>query len=331
MCEDIILITAHCPSNEKIEKLRRLVNQLQGLKNEFDIMVVSHTTIPLDIQDNVDICLYDKKNELLTEWDLINQPWFNPGDDRRIQSGLLTGRNTHLAIWRMLILGFSIAKNINYKKAHHIEYDCIINNFDDFKKNSKDLDKFNTIYYVDNKGTTVDEILFGSFQSYNLDFIHKDLVNLDEDNIKNMIRNSPSKSPEKMLQNLIHETNNYLVKDKLLLEKNGNIFATSENDNGFNPWGVPFVDLLDNQIKFIIWNQKKENGVKYSVIVNDEKIYNSEKVKFNHWIMLTLGVYNDINKITIIEDDEIRNVFNIKTEEDKLRFKKLSFRENYKR
>ena len=45
-----------------------------------------------------------KKNELLTEWDLINQPWFSPNGDGKIQSGLLTGRNTHLAIWRMMMI-----------------------------------------------------------------------------------------------------------------------------------------------------------------------------------------------------------------------------------
>ena len=54
MCEDIILITAYCPNIEKTDKLRKLVNQLQKFKNKYDIMVVSHTTIPLDIQEMLD-------------------------------------------------------------------------------------------------------------------------------------------------------------------------------------------------------------------------------------------------------------------------------------
>lgn len=322
------MITAYCPDSKKIDKLRKLVNQLYEFSDEIDIMVTSHSPIPIDIQDKVNLYLFDEKNEILTEWDLINQPWFNPGDDRRIQSGLLTGRNTHLAIWRMIILGFSLAKNIGYKKVHQIEYDSEIANIKDLRENSRDLDKFKTIYYVDNVGTTVDEILFGSFQSYRLDYIHNDLITLNEDKIKNIIRLSSSKSPEHILQKLIHEVGDYKVKNRKEIENNGNKYATSENDKGFNPWGVPFVDLLDNHIKFIVWNQKKENGVNYHIIINDEHIFKTGLVKFNSWLMTDFGDYGSINKMTIIEDDIIRDIFEFKTEEDRQTFKKMSFRFN---
>ena len=325
------MITAYCPDSKKIDKLRKLVNQLYEFSDEIDIMVISHSPIPIDIQDKVNLYLFDEKNEILTEWDLINQPWFNPGDDRRIQSGLLTGRNTHLAIWRMIILGFSLAKNIGYKKVHQIEYDSEIANIKDLRENSRDLDKFKTIYYVDNVGTTVDEILFGSFQSYRLDYIHNDLITLNEDKIKNIIRLSSSKSPEHILQKLIHEVGDYKVKNRKEIENNGNKYATSENDKGFNPWGVPFVDLLDNHIKFIVWNQKKENGVNYHIIINDEHIFKTGLVKFNSWLMTDFGDYESINKMTIIENDVVRDIFEFKTEEDREIFKRMSFREDFKR
>ncbi len=325
------MITAYCPDSKKIDKLRKLVNQLYEFRYEIDIMVISHSPIPIDIQDKVNLYLFDEKNEILTEWDLLNQPWFNPGDDRRIQSGLLTGRNTHLAIWRMIILGFSLAKNIGYKKVHQIEYDSEIDNIKDLRENSRDLDKFKTIYYVDNMGTTVDEILFGSFQSYRLDYIHNDLLTLNEDKIKNIIRLSSSKTPEHILQKLIHEVGDYKVKNRKEIENNGNKYATSENDEGFNPWGVPFVDLLDNHIKFIVWNQKKENGVNYHIIINDEHIFKTGLVKFNSWLMTDFGDYESINKMTIIENDTVRDIFEFKTEEDREIFKKMSFREDFKR
>ncbi len=329
--KDLVMITAYCPDSKKIDKLRKLVNQLYEFRYEIDIMVISHSPIPIDIQDKVNLYLFDEKNEILTEWDLLNQPWFNPGDDRRIQSGLLTGRNTHLAIWRMIILGFSLAKNIGYKKVHQIEYDSEIDNIKDLRENSRDLDKFKTIYYVDNMGTTVDEILFGSFQSYRLDYIHNDLLTLNEDKIKNIIRLSSSKTPEHILQKLIHEVGDYKVKNRKEIENNGNKYATSENDEGFNPWGVPFVDLLDNHIKFIVWNQKKENGVNYHIIINDEHIFKTGLVKFNSWLMTDFGDYESINKMTIIENDTVRDIFEFKTEEDREIFKKMSFREDFKR
>ena len=63
--KDIILITAYCPDTNRLDKLRKLVVQLQRFKEKYDIMVVSHTTVPTDIQDKVDLCLYDKKERII--------------------------------------------------------------------------------------------------------------------------------------------------------------------------------------------------------------------------------------------------------------------------
>lgn len=327
--KDLILITAYCPDKEKIERLRSLVNFLNTHEDHFDLMIVSHTVIPLDIQEKVNLVLYDSKNELLTDWDLVNQPWFNPGNDRRIQSGLLSGRNTHLAIWRMLILGFSVVKNIGYKKVHHIEYDTELSNIDDFKENSELLEIYDTIYYKDKKGESVDEILFGSFQSYKVSKIHKTLIDLDEDLIKDMIRNARTKSPEKMLENLIHEVGNFLVKSKHDLDDNGNFFGVSDNDKKkFISWGVPFVDILDNKFKFIIWNTDKKEGVTHNIIVNDENMFSSNNLPLDHWKMITLGDYDSVNKIITIEDNEVRDVFVFNNDYEKELFKKSSYRWN---
>ena len=329
MKEDIILISAYCPSIKKMDKLRKLINQLQVFREKYDILIVSHTEIAIDIQNKVDLFLYDKKNELLTDWDLINQPWFSPGDgqDRRIQSGLLTGRNTHLAIWRMLILGFSLVKNIGYKKVHHIEYDCEIRDDFEIEENSKLLDDYDFIYYKDIK-ENVDDILFGSFQSLKIESLPRDLLILNEDNIKDMIRKSFSKSPEGMLENILINNGKVKVKNRVLLEKNGNKFATSENDETFNPWGVPYIDLKDNKINFIAWNTIKNNGVNYTIIVNDDYILKVYKLLKDHWTILGLDYIENIHKIIIIEDNTIRDTIKFNSNEDKELFKKISFRFN---
>jgi len=329
MKEDIILISAYCPSIKKMDKLRKLINQLQVFREKYDILIVSHTEIAIDIQNKVDLFLYDKKNELLTDWDLINQPWFSPGDgqDRRIQSGLLTGRNTHLAIWRMLILGFSLVKNIGYKKVHHIEYDCEIRDDFEIEENSKLLDDYDFIYYKDTK-ENVDDILFGSFQSLKIESLPRDLLILNEDNIKDMIRKSFSKSPEGMLENILINNGKVKVKNRVLLEKNGNKFATSENDETFNPWGVPYIDLKDNKINFIAWNTSKNNGVNYTIVVNDDYILKVDKLLKDHWTILGLDYIENINKIIIIEDDKVRDTIKFNNIEHKELFKKISFRFN---
>lgn len=324
--KDLILITAYCPDDYREDVLRNLVNSLDN--ESFDLMVISHTPIPLDIQKKVDIIFYDKKNEILTDWDLINQPWFSPGNDKKIQSGLLSKKNTHLAIWRMLILGFSTAKNLGYNKVHHIEYDCEINNMDELIDNSAQLNDYNSIVYIDRQ-PNISPILFGSFQSYFLPNIPEKLINLDEEWIKQSIRNASSKSPELMLQRLLEEKGKVLYKDRNDLEKNGNKFGIVDGqmENNFIPWGVPFYDRSTNEVGFIVWNTQNKNGVKHQIIINSNQIHNTISTSFNNWRMEFLGNLDSIESLLIIENNKIRDNISLKTQEDKEIFKKMSFRD----
>lgn len=325
--KDLILITSYCPDEHRETILRNLTSSLTRFKDTFDTLIVSHTPIPLDIQKKVNYCLYDSKNEILTDWDLLNQPWFNPNDERRIQSSFLSGKNTHLAIWRMMILGFSLAKNMGYSKVHHIEYDCEIENLDEFNDNSKLLNDFDSVIYIDSK-QTVDDILFGSFQSYFLPTLDKSLINLDENKIIEMIRHSSSKSPELMLQEILEGSGKVFKKNRNNLEINGNKFGIIDGQVGvkFIPWAVPFYDELDGTVGFVVWNTINENGVDHIIIVNNEKIVNVPTTLINHWRLVTLGKINEIQSILVIENGEIRNKFNLTTDDEIEIFKKSSFR-----
>jgi hypothetical protein len=325
--KDLILITAYCPDEYRENTLRNLVNSLSRFKDTFDTLIVSHTPISLDIQKRVTYCFYDSKNEILTDWDLLNQPWFNPNDKRRIQSSFLSGKNTHLAIWRMMILGFSLSKNMGYKKVHHIEYDCDIKNIDEFIDNSKLLDNFDSVIYIDSK-ETVDDILFGSFQSYLLPTLDNFLINLDERKIVEMIRHSETKSPELMLQKILEEGGKVFKKERHSLEVNGNKFGIIDGQVGvkFIPWAVPFYDNLDDTIGFVVWNTKNQDGVEHIIILNNEKIVNSPKTLLNHWRLVNLGKISEIQSLLIIENGEIRNQFRLTTNDEIEIFKKSSFR-----
>ena len=325
--KDLIMITAYCPDDTRETILRNLVTSLEKHKNIFDVMITSHTPIPLDIQKKVDVSLFDKKNEMLTDWDLLNQPWFNPNDERRIQSSFLSKKNTHLAIWRLMILGFSTAKNMGYRKVHHIEYDCEINEISEFIDNSELLNKNNSVVYMDVKHT-VDEVMFGSFQSYFIPKIHKLLIELDEEKIKDLIRGAISKSPEALLLNLIEDSGNVIFKHRNILEQKGNRFGIVDGqvDVNFIPWALPFYDKLTNEIGFIVWNTKNENGVTHQIIINDVEIITVPKTELNHWRMINLGLVDNIKKLLIIENNKIRDEFKLENEKDIEIFKKMSFR-----
>ena len=325
MMKDLILITAYCPDDNRESILRNLVLSLEKYKDKFEVMIVSHTPIPLDIQKKVEFSFYDKKNEILTDWDLLNQPWFSP-DGRRIQSSFLSKKNTHLAIWRLMILGFSNAKNLGFSKVHHIEYDCQINEISEFVENSSLLNENNTVVYMD-KQERIAEVMFGSFQSYFVPKIHDMLINLNEEKIKDLIRNAISKSPEGLLYQLIQESDNVVEKNRDILENKGNKFGVMNSQSiDKNPWSLPFFDHLTQNVDFIVWNTTKRNGLDYKIIVNDKQVIHIPSVMLNHWTINFLGKLEEITSIIVLENDKIRDTFYINSEDDRELFKKMSYR-----
>lgn len=324
--KDLLLITAYCPDENRENILRNLINSLTKFKNKYDLMIVSHTPIPLDIQKKVNYFLYDSKNEILTDWDLLNQPWFAPTGDGVIQSAFLSKKNTLLAMWRMMILGFSLAKNLGYTKVHQIEYDCMIVEDSEIENNSHLLSKYDSVVYFDNK-ENVQEIMFGSFQSYFLPNLSETLINLDEEKIKNLIRESNTKSPEVLLYRILNGGNIY-KKNREVLEINGNKFGVFDGqvENNLNPWSIPFYDKKNNHIYFIVWNTKIEKGIEIQVMVNKSKIYHIENTEINHWKLIDLGDLSEIKDILIIENNKIRDFFELKDDNQIDLFKKMSFR-----
>ena len=94
--KDLICITAHCPTEEKRKILYNLVSSLQTIREDFDLIVISHTPVTFDVQENVDWVIFDKDNEILKDWKYQNHPWFSPEKGKLIQSIFFGIGNTYL-------------------------------------------------------------------------------------------------------------------------------------------------------------------------------------------------------------------------------------------
>ena len=328
--KDLILISNYSDTPEKLDVLRNLVNQISQQKDFFDLLLVSHTTIPQDIQNKCNYVIYDSKNELLYDWDLRSTPWFNPGNEREIISIFTGYYNTHLAIWRMVILGNSFAQNLGYNKVHHIEYDTSINDFSELIENSQLLDTHNSIYYVKSEDT-VDNILFGSYWAYRLDTLPKDLLVLNEDNIKSQIKNHPSKNPEIMTQFLLEASGNYKVKSKSKLDKNNNFGLThSSLATNHTAWCLPYYDELNSKLGFIVWNMEYTNGdINIKLIYNQDQLINIGIIKSNQWRLIEIDDFNNAQSLIVLSNNKIRNTFDFTTNKEE--FKLFSRRKGYKR
>lgn len=329
--KDLILVTSYCDTNTKEDVLRNLVNQINEHSDKFDVFVISHTPIPKDISEKTTFSLYDKKNELLYDWDMRCKPWFDPNNERPIMS-IFTGRyNTHIAIWRMIILGNIIAKNCGYNKVHHLEFDSDVKDFSEFYDNSNILDQYDSVIY--NKlVSTVDPILFGTYQAYRLDKLHEDLLTLDETKIKAQIKESDHKSPELMLLELLTHTGNTKVKIKNELDKNGNKFAMSHNKlfGGETAWCLPYYDKITHKLGFVVWNiEEVKQDIEVTLIYNNQNVIDLGTIPYGHWRLLDIDDYHNVKKLTVLLNNRIRNTFEFDNYREE--FKVASFRENYKR
>ena len=323
--KDLIMITAFCNTKEKENTLRILINQINQKKDDFDLLLVSHTIIPNDIVEKCDYYLFDKKNELLYDYNMRCKPWFSPDNGRPILSVFTGFYNTHLAIWRMIILGNSLAKNCGYTKVHHIEYDCSIQNFDEIIENSDLLESYDTITY-NKKEENVDDILFGTYQAYRLDSLHEDLFILNESKLKNEIIDSNTKSPEKMLFDLLHNKRKGLVKNKSKLDENGNEFGLSHNEVSklHTAWCLPFYDTQTKKLCFIVWNMEGKSDINVRVLYNDDKVFSFENIKPKHWKMINIDDFENAKNMIVILNNKIRNTFDFTSGSED--FKQNSYR-----
>jgi hypothetical protein len=214
---------------------------------------------------------------------------------------------------------------LGYQKVHHIEYDARIHNFTEFHLNTALLEDCDAILYRFQRNETVDPILFGSYQAYRTDALHRVLYELDEEGIKQMIKDSPVKSPEDMLDKLLSQDRRVVNKstDDLFI---GNRFAYSHDLNTRTDaaWCLPYYDELTNRLCFIVWNMEHyEKHIDVTIVYNNERAY-SYNVGPQHWYINDLDDYENAKELLVILNGTVRNHF--KFDEYREKFKEVSFR-----
>ena len=61
--KNLVVILSHCNSEPKLGALRNLISRLK--QDDLDVMVMTHISLPKDIQDSVEYMVYDKSNPIL--------------------------------------------------------------------------------------------------------------------------------------------------------------------------------------------------------------------------------------------------------------------------
>lgn len=326
--KDLIVIGAYCPDEERQKLLYNCLESLSPLKKDFDFMISTHTLIPEYIANKVDYIFFDKKNELIKDWELINKPWFSPFNGCTIISALITGYSTYLAAFRIFIGAFGFAKNFKYDKVHWVEYDSYFTNYDDFYDNSKILNDHIAVQYKKEYRNYEKNLDwgYGCFQSVNIKKLDEIFIIYDEEKLLEILKNCPNKTNEKTVQE-IYEINNGKVffknYDNLLIYNKFNLSDDTSKEN-LSCWAVPYYDTKKDQVCLVVWNSKQDTPMNVVFIINDDTIIPFENIKKFEWSIKDVGDINKINSITTLIGDKIKNKL-IFDDELREKFKKTNY------
>ena len=294
--KDLILITTHAPDDSRRDILRNFVNSIN--KDLFDIMVVSHSSIPEDIINSIDYFIYDAKNDILTGTKHKYSMFFNSANFQVVSTENRTFNHT-LAALKLVTLGLSTSRNEGYKKVHCIEYDTEMESDQEFIENSKLLEENSLVYYKTDHTPT----LISFPVSFNLNKIHPQWFEFDKEYLEEWITNTPYKTIENYESLLIKKESTPYSKFYTKLKENG-LIINLYYSGGEDVWVTP---VEDNVLQLFLFNEStkmnKQDIPLYNVqVIVNNKDYLNLDVPLNVWKMQPLKNFDDITTLTIIRN-----------------------------
>ena len=306
---DLILITAHCPTEAQEKILEDCINSVIGLKHH--ILLISHTHIPIHIQKKCQYYFYDYLNETSDDHNLLGYNSFATSDFI-IQSRFFQKSFYGFAIYRMFSMASQIAINFGYENIHHIEYDCELLDKTIIDEHISFLESYDSVLYT-NDGTP-DGFLFGSLKSFKVNSLPEMFKTYNRDYIESEMKNADPIQLEYLTKKLFIDSGNVLFKnDKDLCEQG------FKKGPKFYDTGVHYTLYYDSNSNTINIFYLSTKSYKEDIVV----IVDNNIVRFNslpgQWNIQSLGLLDKVNYVRIDNskkclyekyfDDEFKKVF----------------------
>lgn len=315
--KDLIAVFAHCPDSKRKRVLDNLIEQIQPLRENFDILIVSHSDIPTTSLDGVDYFYYDKNNDLITDFDLGNNFWFRT-NSFKLNSTIVYPFSTHLAIYNLLYYTLNFAKFKGHKKIHCIEYDINLSSLDLIEKVNNNLDEFDTVMF-----RREDAWIYGTYFAFTLNKFPEDYFIYNKNKILDELRNSETRMTEHITPKILTVNDRTVIYEPLsVLDPQGIFQKVDMHKNDELNWCVPLCDKFSDELHFFVYNDK---GGEYKIdVIVENKHFQFINNRVGTWSILPIGDLNNVNKIIIIVNDVIKKEVCI-PQENKEKFKKHNF------
>lgn len=315
--KDLIAVFTYCPDTNRKLILNELLEQLQPIRNNFDIIVLSHSELPSTTVDLSDYSHIESENKLLYDFDLRNKFWFRT-EKLFVHSSLVYQFSTHLTIYSLIHFAINFSKYKGYKKIHCVEYDLKLNDLKLINQINSHLDSFDNVMFRSNDGW-----VHGTYFAFKTENFPDEYYTYSEDFILKQLKSTETNMTEHYTPKFLSVNNRTTHFEPLesiskgpLVQKND-----SHHNNELN-WCVPVVEKDTENLYFFLYNEKGGN--------NDiDVIYNSNHINLNSghkgvWKIIPLGKITENNKLIILVDKKIKHDIFF-TEENRIKFTQHNF------
>jgi hypothetical protein len=294
---DLIVITAHCPTETQEKMLEECINSVLGLG--YHISLISHTHIPLHIQKKCNYYFYDYLNDVTQDDDLLYFNWFATDDVTFIKSKYFTKEFYGFAIYRMFAIASQIAENFGYSNIHHLEYDCVLKNRDLVDEHNRLLEKYDSVFYTDNGNET--GLIFGAFKSFKVSKLPELFKKFGRDDMRKIMIETPLLPLENFTKHIFRTEGNPIYLNSRDLIKSGYFFQN--NSELRLKHFAPYYNHL-NDTFCLFFKNLRETDESLRVFVNGSLIL-SLTIEPKHWSIRKLCESSKLESLLILCDKKI--------------------------
>jgi len=290
MNEDLIFVTAYCPTEEQIKRLSECIDNLKI--DNFDIALISHTHIPTDIQKKCHYYVYDHLNELSFDMDLKH--WeYHTSKNHLLKSKLLKKTPFYgFSIYRMFSAISKLAKSYGYKKIYHVEYDYVIKDKLIFTNHKNFLQKFDSVFYTIDED---DSMILGGLKSFRVDKLPDLFENYDKERMTKMMKENNLIPLEEFTKKIFSDSGKPLFISKSFIKER-----------------VETKKFTSQELNWCFCHHQSTNNIYlfYLNLINDEELisiisddrYSEKKLKINEFYLEELGDIDKLQNLIKIED-----------------------------
>ena len=305
--KDLIFVTAFCPTEEQIERLRRCINLLSAAKG-FDLALISHTHVPIDIQKNCKYYIYDHLNELDDDDKLLHFEYYS---DENFYLKSKFFRKTPFygfSIYRMFSQISGLAISLGYQRIYHVEYDYLIYDLNIFEHHKLLLQEYNSVFYFN---SAENKLLVGGLKSFVVGKLPELFRIYDKQRMKNKILSENLIPLEQFTKRIFLEAGNCVFLYWNTVESK--ISKTQFESQELN-WSL-FYNVEDDTIGIIYFNKyNKKTQIKQHISIRSNlKNFEFELEQGTHTIR-TFGPSDELLWIKVFRNKTLVFEYDINVE-----------------